>query len=257
MLLLALIAGAALGIALATTGGGGAVLAVPVLAYALGQDVRDATTESLVIVIAAASAGAFGHARTHAVCWRIALAFAAAAVPGSIIGTLANRATSGEALIAAFAVLLLLVAHLTWRRARSQGASLGSCPPIDLRIAAASGLAIGALTGLFGVGGGFAVVPALALGLRMPIRRAVATSLVVVSFVSAVGLAEHLAAGAAISWSVTLPFAAAAIATASLGGTIARRVPALLIARGFAIMLAAVASYLLASVALFGGPPHG
>ena len=67
-------------------------------------------------------------------------------------------------------------------------------------------MTVGLLTGLFGVGGGFAVVPALALGLRVPMRRAVATSLVVVTAISAVGFAEHLLAGSHIAWATTLPF---------------------------------------------------
>jgi uncharacterized membrane protein YfcA len=254
---LALAAGIVLGIALATTGGGGAVLAVPVLVYALGQSVHAATTESLVIVAAAAAAGASGHARAGAVCWRIALLFAAAAVPGSIAGTALNRATGADTLLGAFAVLLLLVAVLTWRRAAPAGEPLGSCPPVDVRVAAASGLVIGALTGLFGVGGGFAVVPALALGLRVPIRRAVATSLVVVTAASTIGLAGHLATGVAVDWTITLAFAGSAMAAASLGGTIARRLRARTLSRAFAAMLALVATYLLTSIVAFGGPPHG
>jgi uncharacterized membrane protein YfcA len=255
--LLALVAGTLLGIALATAGGGGAVLAVPVLAYALHQSVQSATAESLVIVVGAAGAGALAHARQHAVCWRVAAAFAAAAVPGSIVGTAANHAIGGTALLDGFALLLLVVALVTWRgRALRVEASAG-CPAVDVRIVVAAGLVTGALTGLFGVGGGFAVVPALALGLRVPIRRAVATSLVVVAIVSSIGFVEHLAAGAHVDWAITLPFAGAAILSASVGGTLARRLPSRTLARGFAGMLAGIALYLLVSVAVMGGPPHG
>jgi uncharacterized membrane protein YfcA len=120
-----------------------------------------------------------------------------------------------------------------------------------------AGLGVGVLTGLFGVGGGFAVVPALALGLRVPFRRAIATSLVVVTAVSAVGLVEHLAAGADVEWGTALPFAGAAMVTASFGGRVAAHLPRRTLARGFAALLVGVAVYLLVSVAVLGGPPHG
>ena len=105
------------------------------------------------------------------------------------------------------------------------------------------------------MGGGFAVVPALALGLRVPLRRAIATSLVVVTAVSSITFLEHLARGVAIDWGVILPFAGAAVLTAAFGGTLARLLPRRALARGFAVMLAGVATYLVASLTLLGGPP--
>jgi uncharacterized membrane protein YfcA len=256
--LIALAAGALLGVALGTVGGGGAVLAVPVLVFLLGQSVHEATTASLVIVLAAATAGAASHARHGTSCWGIAAAFVAAAVPGSIAGTLLNDVVPGHALLGGFALLLLGVAWLTWRRAAFSTSEIeGPCPSVDLRFVAGAGLLTGALTGLFGVGGGFAVVPALALGLHVPLRRAIATSLVVVTAISSITLAEHLVKSTAIDWSVVLPFAAAAVLTASFGGSIARRLPRRTLARGFALMLAGIASYLIVSVTLLGGPPQG
>ena len=257
-MLVALAAGACVGVAVGLAGGGGAVLAVPMLVYLLDQSVHAATTESLVIVVAASGAGALGHARHRTVCWRLAATFAAAALPGTVIGTLANRAFAAELLLGAFAVLLLGVSLLTWRQGR--GAAVDGadrCPEFDVRVVVLAGFAIGSLTGLFGVGGGFAVVPALVLLLRVPIRRAIATSLVIVTVVSAAGLAEHLVADADIAWDVALPFAVGAMVTASLGGTIARRIPQQILVRGFAVMLAALAAYLIVSVTLLGGPPNG
>jgi uncharacterized membrane protein YfcA len=256
--LIALVAGALLGIALGTVGGGGAVLAVPVLVYLLGQSVHAATAESLVIVLGASSAGAISHARHGAACWKLAVAFTIAAVPGSLAGTVANRVVAAQALLLAFALLLLAVAALTWRRGSAAAVETNSrCPDVDVAVVAAAGLATGLLTGLFGVGGGFAIVPALALGLRVPLRRAIATSLVIISLVSSIGLAEHLATGTRISWSIALPFTAAALLTASFGGTIARGLPQRTLARTFALMLAGIAGYLLLSITALGGPPNG
>lgn len=257
-MLVALAAGVCVGVAVGLAGGGGAVLAVPMLVYLLDQSVHLATTESLVIVVVASGAGALGHARHHAVCWRLAAAFAAAALPGSVAGTLFNRAFAAELLLGAFAFLLLGVSVLTWRQGREAKVDgPDRCPELDLRVVALAGLTIGSLTGLFGVGGGFAVVPALVLLLRVPIRRAIATSLVIVTVVSAAGLGEHLVVDADIAWDVALPFAAGAMVTASLGGTLARRIPQQVLVRGFAVLLAALAAYLMVSVALLGGPPNG
>lgn len=257
-MLIALVAGALIGLALGTVGGGGAVLAVPVLVYLLDQPVHVATTTSLVVVVGAAGVGAAGHARRGAVCWKLAGLFAVAAIPGSIVGTVANRAVGGTALLAAFAALLVGVAVAMWRgNAITTVARDDACPRIRPPVVAVAGLAIGVLTGLFGVGGGFAVVPALALLLQVPFRRAIATSLVIVTCVSTVGLVEHLVAGARPDWSTALPFAAAAMFTASFGGRIASRLPRAVLARIFAALLAAVALYLAISIAFLGGPPHG
>ena len=256
-MLIAVVAGGLLGIMLGTVGGGGAVLAVPVLVYLMGQTVHAATTGSLIIVVGAAGVAAVGHARRGAVCWRLAAAFAAAAVPGSIIGTAVNRAVAGGRLLGAFAVLLVAVAVLTWRRSGVAAEAAQECPDLRWGVVALAGLGVGVLTGLFGVGGGFAVVPALALGLRVPFRRAIATSLVVVAVVSAVGLVEHLAAGAKVEWGTALPFAGTAMVTAAFGGRVAARLPHRTLARGFAAVLTGVAIYLMVSVAVLGGPPHG
>jgi uncharacterized protein len=255
--LIAVVAGGLLGIMLGTVGGGGAVLAVPVLVYLLGQTVHAATTGSLIIVVGAAGVAAVGHARRGAVCWRLAAAFAAAAVPGSIIGTAVNHTVAGGRLLGAFAVLLLAVAMLTWRRSGPTAEAAQKCPDLRWGVVALAGLGVGVLTGLFGVGGGFAVVPVLALGLRVPFRRAIATSLVVVAVVSAVGLVEHLAAGAKVEWGTALLFAGAAMVAAAFGGRVAARLPRRTLARGFAAVLAGVAIYLMVSVAVLGGPPHG
>lgn len=257
-MLIALVAGVFLGLVLGTVGGGGAVLAVPVLVYLLDQSVHAATTASLVVVVGAAGVAAIGHSRRGVVCWRLAVAFAAAAIPGSVAGTYANQVVAGTPLLAAFAGLLIVAAVVTWRR--GAGATVGSveaCPQLRPRVVVLAGLGVGVLTGLFGVGGGFVIVPALALGLHVPFRRAIGTSLVIVALVSGVSLAGHLLAGAEPDWEIALPFAVAAMATASLGGWVAARLSRVALARTFAAVLGAVAVYLLVSLIAVGGPPHG
>ena len=116
-MLLAIPFGLAIGLAVGTLGGGGSVLAVPILVYVLDQTVPEATTASLLVVAAGAVAGGLSHARAGRVCWRHAGSFTAAAVPGIALGTLAAEAVSGPLLLAGFALVMLAAAHATWRKA--------------------------------------------------------------------------------------------------------------------------------------------
>lgn len=146
-------------------GGGGSVLAVPILVYILGQSVHQATTASLVIVTAGAVVGGLSHAHEGRVCWRHATVFTAAALPGVVAGTALGQTVSGNALIAAFAVIMLAAATATWRKATRNAGSPASevrgssCPPLRLARDLAAGLLIGAMTGFFGVGGGSSSSP--------------------------------------------------------------------------------------------------
>jgi len=252
--------GLAIGLAVGMLGGGGSVLAVPVLVYVLGQGVHEATTTSLVVVTAGALAGGLGHARGGRVCWRHAGAFTAAALPGVVAGTALGDAVSGGALIAAFAVVMLLAAAATWRRASNGGTGFElrtrpSCPPLRLARDLAAGLLVGVLTGFFGVGGGFLVVPALLIFLALSIRLAVGTSLAIITITSVMGLTAHLAAGRGIDVGVTATMTAGCIAGALAGAALACRVPQRILSRGFAGLLTAVATYLLVSAVALGGPP--
>jgi uncharacterized membrane protein YfcA len=103
-----------------------------------------------------------------------------------------------------------------------------------------AGLVLGALTGFFGVGGGFVLVPALALALHFPFRRAIGTSLVIIFLVSLTGFVSHMATGADIDWRVAAPFAAATMAGSLIGASFSSRVPQVALARMFALLLTGV-----------------
>jgi uncharacterized membrane protein YfcA len=254
--------GLAIGVAVGMLGGGGSVLAVPVLVYVLGQSVQEATTASLVIVTAGAVAGGLGHAREGRICWRHAAAFTAAAFPGVAAGTALGNAVSGSALIAAFAIIMLAAAAATWRKASGRGddrpaepARAPSCPPLRLARDLAAGLTIGVMTGFFGVGGGFLIVPTLAIFLALSMRLAVGTSLAIITASSLLGLAAHLLAGRGLDIPITATMTAACVVGALAGATLAGRVPQRQLGRGFAALVAAIATYLLISAAFLGGPP--
>jgi uncharacterized membrane protein YfcA len=261
--LLAIPFGLAIGLAVGTLGGGGSVLAVPVLVYVLGQTVPEATTASLVVVAAGAVAGGLSHARAGRVCWRHAGSFTAAALPGIALGTLAAEAVSGPLLLAGFALAMLAAAHATWRKAgeRSERQSEGTwepggtCPPLRLPRDLIAGAAVGLVTGFFGVGGGFLIVPTLAIALAFTMRTAVGTSLVIITATSLLGLGAHLLAGRSVGVEVTAAMTLACVVGAVAGAALASRIPQRALGRGFAGLVVAVAAYLLISVTLFGGPP--
>jgi uncharacterized membrane protein YfcA len=249
MLLAALALGAAIGLVLGALGGGGSVLTVPALVFVLGLTAQAATTASLVIVGITAVVAAVGHARSGHVQWRSGLLLAAAGVPASLGGTALNRLVSENLLLLAFAVLMLLAAagmliqppkNASDTDGQAAGQRDGS-RRLWLRLMLA-GLLIGALTGFFGVGGGFVIVPVLVVALSFPIASAVGTSLVVIALNAGVALAARIGQ-AELDWGVIVPFTAAAV-LASLGGTrLADRLPATTLTRAFAALLVLVAVY--------------
>jgi uncharacterized membrane protein YfcA len=250
--LLALPFGLAIGISLGALGGGGAVLALPVLVYVLGEDVHAAATASLAVVAAAALAGGAAQASRARVCWPQALLFAPAALAGAVGGTFASRSVADAVLLVGFVPVLLAAAAFTWRRAGAGPDEDRACPPLDGRLTLLGGLAVGFLTGFFGVGGGFLVVPMLALAMRFPLRRAIGTSLVIVGFVSLAALAAHLWHGAGFDAGVAAVMAGGCAAGAVAGTRLAERLPQRTVGRSFALLLIAVAAFMLAAAVLVG-----
>ena len=259
-LLLAIPFGLAIGAVVGTVGGGGAILALPVFVYVLGEGVSAASTASLIVVAVAASVGAGFQARDGRVCWKVAVAFSVPAAVGAYLGTLANSHVNPQALVLAFVPVMLLAAFLTFRRGEDEERQEGAddeCPaPLSLP-ATVSGLCVGAMTGFFGVGGGFLIVPALTILLGMAMRQAIATSLAIITLTGAAALASHLAQGAQPDWPLTLTLAGAAGIGALAGTAIGRRLPVATLTRSFAVVVGLVASFLLIDVLAFGGPPTG
>lgn len=269
-MILAVVLGALIGLALGALGGGGSILAVPVLAHIAGQTAEAATATSLVAVGAASLVAGAGHARNGRVDWRAALAFVTLGVPGTWLGATLNARLDGDALLLAFSVLVLVAAQrmltgcpsctnvgeeraLSTDRsdplpASGSGTATALSTATEVRevggrliagnvLLAAS--AVGVLTGLFGVGGGFVIVPALTLALRMPMPTAIGTSLVIIVGNAAVALAVR--GLGAVGWSVAVPFAATMLVGSALGALVSARLPAKRSLQAFAGLLVAVA----------------
>ena len=249
MLGLAALFGAVVGALLGLVGGGGGILAVPALVYGLGLPLSAAVTASLV-VIGTASVVAVAPRARRGVNWRLAGVIGAAGVPTAVLGGVVNHQFDQRVLLLAFAAIMVLAA-VRMLRATDETGGVCDLPGGGvawrrcLPRAIATGLAVGFLTGLLGVGGGFLLVPAMiiALGLRTPV--AVATSLVVIVINSVAGLIPYLVAGdadAAMNWPVIAAFALAAIVVSLPAGRLARRVPAAVLRRGFAVLVLLVAA---------------
>ncbi|MFE1260847.1 sulfite exporter TauE/SafE family protein [Streptomyces albogriseolus] len=242
-LVLALIAGAVVGLALGALGGGGSVLAVPALIYLLGFSPAAATTGSLVIVTVTSLTALYAHARAGNVRWRAGAAFAAAGLlPAALAGAAAGHLPQAV-LTLAFAVVAAVAALRMLRPADPAGGEPRSVRPGR---AAAAGAGLGALTGLLGVGGGFLAVPALVTVLGFEMRAAVDTSLLVITANSLASLATRSGAAISLDWAVIGPFIAAAVLGAWDGKRLAAKVSGPGLQRVFAVVLLAVAAFMLA-----------
>ncbi len=256
MLVVAAVLGLAIGLVVGSVGGGGAILALPVLVYVLGEPVDPAASGALVVVAVAAAVGAGSLARSGRVCWRIALAFSAPAAAGALLGTLAGREVGAALLVLLFVPVMLVAAGATGQRARGDGdGDDRGCPAPAFGRVLAAGLAVGLLTGFFGVGGGFVIVPVLTLWFGIGFLRAVATSLVIITLTGVVALASHLAAGSDIDWTVAASLAIPTALGALLGTLVSERLPVAVLTRAFAVVVCVVALLLLVDVLLLGGPP--
>ena len=256
MLVVAAALGLAIGLVVGSVGGGGAILALPVLVYVLGEPVGPATTGSLIVVAIAAAVGAGSLALKGQVCWRIALSFAGPAAAGALLGTAAATAVGARLLVLLFVPVMLVAAFGTWQRAGAGRDEFDTgCPRPAIAHVLLAGFAVGLLTGFFGVGGGFAIVPVLTLWLGAGFRRAVATSLVIITFTGLVAVVAHLAAGSEIDVAVTAALALPTAIGAFVGAQVSGRLPAAALGRAFAVVVCTVALLLLVDVLVLGGPP--
>jgi uncharacterized membrane protein YfcA len=210
------------GVALGLLGGGGSILTVPLLAYVAGLDAKQAIATSLLVVGITSAVGAISHARAGRVQWRTGVVFGLAGMAGAYAGGLLARFIPGPVLMVAFAAIMIAAAVAMLRGRRNTGAAGAGRHLLILKIALL-GVAVGTLSGFVGAGGGFLLVPALALlgGLQMP--AAVGTSLVVIAMQSFAGVAGHLTSEH-INWPLAAMVTAAAVIGGVLGGRLTSKV---------------------------------
>ena len=241
-LLLALALSTLIGLSLGLLGGGGSILAVPVLVYVARVDVHAAIGMSLAVVGTTALVGGLVHARAGRVDPKAAALFGGAGMLAAPLGAQATHAVPGRALLLLFAGLMLVVGGLMLRGRGAPGGRPARPHPAAVP---AAGLGVGLLTGFLGVGGGFLIVPALTLLGGLPIHRAVGTSLLVIALNAAGGLAGHLRQGE-MPLGLTAAFTAAAALGALAGVRLAGGLDPARLRRAFALFVVLVGLLLLA-----------
>jgi uncharacterized membrane protein YfcA len=245
---LGLASGMLVGFSLGLVGGGGSILAVPLMVYVVGvPDPHVAIGTSAVAVAANAAMNLSNHARGGTVRWSCALTFAAAGVAGAFVGSIAGKMIDGQKLLALFALLMLVIAVLMLKTRARIGLPDARMSWSNMPAVLALGLWTGTLAGFFGIGGGFLIVPALMLATGMSIMNAISSSLVAVTAFGLTTAASYAWSGL-ISWKLAGLFVAGGIA----GGLIGTRSARLLADRRgalnivFAAVIIAVALYMLA-----------
>jgi uncharacterized membrane protein YfcA len=253
--------GLLIGLTLGALGAGGSILAVPVLVHVGGLTAAAATATSLVAVGSAASMAAIGHRRQ--VRLDVALWFVPTGVVGALLGSRVGKHVSDDALLLAFSALLVIAGYrmLTMRRAAPRSLSAATHQRFAFRrqradvvarsssqgarrtgralTIAAAGIGVGFLTGLFGVGGGFVIVPALTLAVGLAMPEAIATSLVVIAANTVIALAVR--GVDAVDWPVAAALTAPMLAGGFVGAGLGRRIDGDIARVTFAVLLLVVA----------------
>lgn len=273
---LSLLFGSIVGLSLGLTGGGGAIFAVPMLAYGLGVPAREAVGISLVAVGITSFAGFLGKWRKGEAELRTGLLFAVAGMLGAPAGAWIARQIPETWLMLMFSGLMLTIAWTMWQKSSRAAGQSQVCIPVEIsrqqpdgyaidgpscqrnpagqliltsrcaRLLLLVGVASGILSGMFGVGGGFIIVPALILFSSMSMSRAVGTSLMVISLVSASGIASQVWSGQSITFSITALFVVGGLLGLGLGQMVSHRLSASMLQRVFSVAILMVAVFVIA-----------
>lgn len=259
--LLTILFGAVVGFSLGITGGGGSLLAVPLLTYGLHVEPKEAFGISLAAVGATALVGAASRIAQGEVEMHTGLMFALAGMIGAPLGTFIAQGIPDSLLMILFSLLMLTIAWRMWRAGPrpeiptdepDKGPSCRRSPDGKLHFTSRCamvlglvGMGTGVLSGMFGVGGGFVIVPALVFFTGMSIHRAVATSLLVIVLVSISGVASHSVTGSGISWEITGRFVLGGVVGLMAASQVASRLTGPRLQKVFAACIMVLATFIL------------
>jgi len=244
-LVIVLVLAVLVGVSLGLLGGGGSILTVPLLTYVAGLEPTEAIAASLFVVGTTSIVSTVMHARRGNVRWRTGLVFGAAGMAGAFLGGLAGGHIPGTVLMIAFAAMMIAtaLAMIRGRKARTDPGA-GSSRELPVGRVVLDGLVVGLVTGLVGAGGGFLVVPALALlgGLPMPV--AVGTSLLVIAMKSFAGLGGYLTS-VSLDWPLVAAVTVAAVVGSFLGARLTSRIPETMLRQGFGYFVLVMGAFVL------------
>jgi uncharacterized membrane protein YfcA len=241
MLVLGLVLAALIGLSLGTLGGGGSTLTVPIFVYILGFEAKRAIAMSFPVVGGTSLVGALSHWRHGHVLWRTALLFGLVAMAGSFLSAhFLAPLLSGEAQLLLLGAVMFIAAVSMFRNAGGRrNVASPDTAPVALPLLLLVALAVGTLTGLLGIGGGFLIVPALALLARVPMKQAVGTSLVIIAMNTFSGFLGY-AGKVTIPWPFVLAFTAIAVVGILAGTRLVRAATPAQLKRAFAVFLLVV-----------------
>jgi uncharacterized membrane protein YfcA len=231
------------GVALGLLGGGGSILMVPLLVYVAGMDAKEAIAASLVVVGVTAAVSIIGHARAGRVRWRTGLLFGVAGMIGAFVGGRIGGQLPGQLLLVAFALMMVATAVAMLRGRKTVEPATA---PIELPVGRVlvDGVIVGLITGLVGAGGGFLVVPALALLGGLPMGVAVGSSLLVIAMKSFAGLTGYLTT-VSLDWPLVGAVTLAAIVGSLVGARLVNRIPAHALRKTFGWFVLAMGAFVL------------
>jgi len=236
----------AIGLSLGLLGSGGSIITVPVLVYLVGQPEKIAIAGSLGVVGAVALTGALQNALRGRVHWRSVAWFGLPGMAGTYAGAWVSGYVSGATQLVVFALVMLAASVMMFRRADYEPAA-GQSRPVGKVVA--DGLAVGALTGFVGVGGGFLILPALVLLGGLGMHVAIGTSLAIITLNALTGFAKHLhllaVQGQSLDWPVLGTFVLLGAAGSVAGSHFASHVPQATLRRIFAVFLVLMAAFIL------------
>lgn len=232
---LALVVGLSLGL----LGGGGSILTLPILIYAVGMAPKPAIASSLLVVAVASAIAMLGHAFAKRVAWKLALWFGGASMTSAYLAGRLAHFIEGPWLLSSFIVVMLVTGAAMLRPSHP-----GDRREPSMRKATLAGASVGALTGLVGAGGGFLIVPALTMFAGLEMAYAVGTSLLIITLNSLAGFAGYLG-HVALDWPMLFAIMGAASLGSLAGSALSRFIPATLLRRGFAVFVIAVGMWML------------
>lgn len=242
MLVLAAALSLVIGAVLGMLGGGGAILMLPMLVYAVGLEPKTAIATSLFVVGATSIVGLSVHARAGTARWKVGAMFGLAAMAGAYGSGRLAHLVPGTVLLVLFGMVMVVTGT-----AMLKGRKAGPATPHQLRLgrALALGAAVGIMSGLVGAGGGFLIVPALTLFGGLAMREAIGTSLFVIALQSFAGFAGHIT-HVHLEWTLVLVITVTSLAGSVAGSMLGARISPERLRRGFAWLVIAMGLFMFA-----------
>jgi uncharacterized membrane protein YfcA len=238
-----------IGLSLGLMGGGGSILTVPILVYALDMDPKTAIALSLAIVGLTSLVGSVSHLRAKNIHLKIAAIFGPIAMAGTFLGAKISVYLTGAMQLIIFAIVMLIASYFMFTKNKNQQeepdqAEVTEKEDLNIPVIMAEGIFVGILTGIVGVGGGFMIVPALVLLTKIPMKKAIGTSLLIISFKSFAGFAGYLGQ-VTIPWTFLMQFSFFTIIGILIGSHLVQYVSSEKLKKSFAIFLVIMGVFIL------------